>query len=362
MNTFSIIADSPQEAITKARQTFGPEAVIQEVRKQPRTGLSRLWKQPRLELVVAVPSPAANIPADHPSEPETPSSFFDAYQKQSHSGGTHSKIASNLVEESRDEEHPSSHAWRVEPLLRRMGLSDYWIDRLLDRLSIRFQAGLPDYVKDELAFCRSLLMEELPSPKEDPRLSRRPILLMGAPGCGKTTVLCKWMTHLVFQQQAIPEIWRLDGDQPNTAESLSLYSEMLGASISRFPTQSHPQDHHGPILIDMPGVSMEDGHAMKAFEARAEELPDHDRYLVLNACYATKVLEDQIKAFMPMAPKGIILTHLDEEKSWGRLTNLLLGTNCPVCLLSGGQKIPGLFETFRPTRFLTNVFPSCSAA
>ena len=170
------------------------------------------------------------------------------------------------------------------------------------------------------------------------------------------------MTHLVFQQQAIPEIWRLDGDQPNTAESLSLYSEMLGASISRFPTQSHPQDHHGPILIDMPGVSMEDGHAMKAFEARAEELPDHDRYLVLNACYATKVLEDQIKAFMPMSPKGIILTHLDEEKSWGRLTNLLLGTNCPVCLLSGGQKIPGLFETFRPTRFLTNVFPSCSAA
>jgi hypothetical protein len=159
MNTFSIIADSPQEAITKARQTFGPEAVIQEVRKQPRTGLSRLWKQPRLELVVAVPSPAANIPADHPSEPETPSSFFDAYQKQSNSGGTHSKIASNLVDESRDEEHPSGHAWRVEPLLRRMGLSDYWIDRLLDRLSIRFQAGLPDYVKDELAFCRSLLME-----------------------------------------------------------------------------------------------------------------------------------------------------------------------------------------------------------
>ncbi|MEK9864329.1 MAG: hypothetical protein VW804_14345, partial [Verrucomicrobiota bacterium] len=80
MNTFSIIADSPQEAITKARQTFGPEAVIQEVRKQPRTGLSRLWKQPRLELVVAVPSPAASIPEDHPTEPETPSSFFDAYQ------------------------------------------------------------------------------------------------------------------------------------------------------------------------------------------------------------------------------------------------------------------------------------------
>ena len=62
MNTFNIIADSPQEAITKARETFGPEAVIQEVRKQPRKGFSRLWKQPRLELVVGVPAPTSKLP------------------------------------------------------------------------------------------------------------------------------------------------------------------------------------------------------------------------------------------------------------------------------------------------------------
>ena len=61
MNTFNIIADSPQEAIIKARETFGPEAVIQEVRKQPRKGFSRLWKQPRLELVVEVPAPTSKL-------------------------------------------------------------------------------------------------------------------------------------------------------------------------------------------------------------------------------------------------------------------------------------------------------------
>jgi len=58
-----------------------------------------------------------------------------------------------------------------------------------------------------------------------------------------------------------------------------------------------------------------------------------------------------------MNPKGIILTHLDEERSWGRLANLLLGTNCPAVLLSGGQKIPGTFELFRPSRFMANVMP-----
>ena len=97
---------------------------------------------------------------------------------------------------------------------------------------------------------------------------------------------------------------------------------------------------------------------MKAFENRVEELPDHDRYLVLNACYATKVLEDQIKAFMPMSPKGIILTHLDEEKIIaGRLTNLLLSAQLPNLLaLREGKKYQAFSETFRPARFLTNVF------
>ena len=361
MNTFNIIADSPQEAITKARETFGPEAVIQEVRKQPRKGFSRLWKQPRLELVVEVPAPTSKLPKKETLTPES-SSFFDVYRKQNNPEGEELKANSETPPNSTDQKEVPKNTWRVEPMLRRMGLSDYWIDQLLDRLALRFKGGFPDYVRDELAFCRSLLMEQIITPKQDPRASRKAILLLGAPGCGKTTILCKWLAHQVFHHQFVPEVWRLDGDQVNNAESLSLYGEMLGAPVSRFPATTNLGADESPILIDMPGVSVEDSAAMMRFQNQVEGLPDHDRFLVLNACYATQMLEDQVKAFMPMNPKGIILTHLDEERSWGRLTNLLLSTNCPVCLLSGGQKIPGMFETFRPTRFLTNVFPSCTAA
>ena len=193
--------------------------------------------------------------------------------------------------------------------------------------------------------------------KQDPRASRKQYFAR-APGCGKTTILCKWMAHQVFIINS-HQIWRLDGDQVNNTESLSLYGEMLGAPVSRFPTTTNLGTDESPILMIL-------GSVLKilsndAIQNQVEELPDHDRFLVLNACYATQMLEDQVKAFMPMNPKGIILTHLDEERSWGRLTNLLLSTNCPICLLSGGQKIPGMFETFRPTRFLTNVFPSYSS-
>jgi len=353
MNTFSIIADSPQEAIEKARESFGPEAIIQEVRKQPRQGISRIWKQPRLELIIGVPSRQPSE-TDSIGESTTPS-FFDVYKKQHLSeGSAQDKSPEGSCDIPSDSREPS----RIEPMLRKMGLGDYWVNQLLDRLAIRFKDGLPDFVTDELAFCRSLLTEQLKEPQSDPREANHPILLMGSPGCGKTTLLCKWMAHQVFQQQRNPEVWQLDGNYPNTAESLVLYAEMLGASILRYPRNDGPELPNTPVLIDMPGVAIDDQLQLDAYSKRLEELPDHDRYLVLNACYANRLLENQIKAFMPMNPKGIILTHLDEERSWGRLANLLLGTNCPAVLLSGGQKIPGTFELFRSSRFMSNVMPS----
>jgi len=186
MNTFSIIADSPQEAIEKARESFGPEAIIQEVRKQPRQGISRIWKQPRLELIIGVPS---RQPSETDSiEESTTPSFFDVYKKQHLSeGSAQDKSPEGSCDIPSDSREPS----RIEPMLRKMGLGDYWVNQLLDRLAIRFKDGLPDFVTDELAFCRSLLTEQLKEPQSDPREANHPILLMGSPGCGKTTLLCK---------------------------------------------------------------------------------------------------------------------------------------------------------------------------
>jgi len=372
MKTVTMLADSPQEAVLKARQQYGPQAVIQEVRQHSAKGISRFWRKPKLELLIRVPdaaspdvaedpAPVAN-PIPEPSEQDTGvKPFFQVYQNKIEP--THPEVLSSPKQPSAPTvapAAPSNQPWRVEPLLRNMGLSDYWISEILDRLALRFRNGLPDFVRDELAFCRSLMMELLPSSTEDPRNRDRPVVLLGTPGSGKTTVLCKWMAHLVFQRNLTPAVWRLDGNQPNTAEMLEVYAEMLQAPLSRFP-QIHI-DHHNPLFIDLPGVSMHEESQLAELESRLQALPQCDRYLVLNACYNTAHLNQQLKAFERFKPRGIIFSHLDEETQWGRLLNLFLGTNCPVSLLSGGQNIPGTFETFRPAGVLSRVFPSSTAA
>jgi flagellar biosynthesis protein FlhF len=374
MKTVKLLAESPQDAVRKARQLYGPQAIVQEVRQHTAKGLSRMWRKSKLELILQVPDPKTEEPQveatqDAVEEPVV-KPFFQIYQDQVQ---PQSQPQGKVQVQS--EPLPGSatavkamanrtgvNKWRVEPMLRSMGLSDYLIAEILDRLSMRFQNGIPDFVRDELAFCRSLMMEMLPHPTEDPREGNRPVVLLGTPGCGKTTVLCKWMAHLVFHRNQTPVVWRLDGAVPNTAEALEVYAEMLNAPISRFPQYHEPGGQEAPLFIDLPGVSVHDPRQMSELGSQLAELPDCDRYLVLNACYTAENLNEQIKAFERFQPKGLIFSHLDEESHWGRLMNLFIGTNCPVALMSGGQNIPGTFEVFRPSGVLSRVFPSNVAA
>ena len=57
MKTVTMLADSPQDAVRKARQSYGPQAVIKEVRQQSAKGLSRMWRKPKLELLIQIPEP-----------------------------------------------------------------------------------------------------------------------------------------------------------------------------------------------------------------------------------------------------------------------------------------------------------------
>jgi flagellar biosynthesis GTPase FlhF len=59
----------------------------------------------------------------------------------------------------------------------------------------------------------------------------------------------------------------------------------------------------------------------------------------------------QIRAFSSLPIEDLILTHLDEEPRWGKIWNIVLGTNYPVRYLSAAQNVPGDFYRPRPNEF-----------
>jgi flagellar biosynthesis protein FlhF len=189
--------------------------------------------------------------------------------------------------------------------------------------------------------------------------SSRPHVLVGPPGVGKTTLLCKWMTRSVLQDNQATRIWRLDAGTANTAEFLNVYTEMLGVPLERSwnsrtasPVVPDKIDRVGPepdlgvaelSLIDLPGIQATDSQAVRNLHVLLDSLPNPRVHLVLNAAYEAGILAEQFRAFAPFQPEDLSLSHLDEERREGKVMDLLKGTNCRLRFLSTGQKVPGDF-------------------
>jgi flagellar biosynthesis GTPase FlhF len=97
------------------------------------------------------------------------------------------------------------------------------------------------------------------------------------------------------------------------------------------------------VFIDLPGVELGNERGLAAIEKTASAFGMPAVHLVLNAAYESAHLLDQVRFFSKLGISDLILTHLDEESRWGKIWNLVLGTNYGIRFLSAGQNIPGEF-------------------
>ncbi len=372
MKVFQFIAESAPEAVQQIRRQLGPHAVVLNVRKLPASGISRLWSKSRIEVLagikgeenqlanepimsgrldtfdepvvgspvqpsdsVATGSPRADDVLKTPPAPEE--------KKSSLMNGAdlfHQQVERSVAEPIRME-HGMGQGWQLESMLLNMGLAPVHAHRVVDRLRARHGSS-PGSLRDEISQACALLAdlwEEKPFSNQSSSVH----VFVGPAGSGKTTALCKWLTQATLLAGHSAQVWRLDGATANTAESLSVYGEILGVPVARSLSfeDKPPAD---VAFIDLPGVDWKDASAVRDLAVRLTELPSAQVHLVLNAAYESSILVAQAKAFMCLPIQDIVLTHLDEELRWGKLWNLVLGTNYRIGWLSAGQNIPGIFK------------------
>jgi flagellar biosynthesis GTPase FlhF len=333
LSTFT--AENAHAAVRAVQQNLGPDAVIVNVRQIPAAGISRLLnRHGHIEVTACVPDkpvpqPAVVVGADD----YVP--FRD--------------LADDAAPSPRRERRWRSLAW-----LESLGLLPEFADRIETKLR-SVNGGLPppnpiaewNLVRDTLAaFWRP--------PHKHVEKKGRPHVFIGPAGAGKTTVICKWLTSAVLKGAQTARVWRLDGETVNTAEFLTLHSELLGVPVERF---WNPASHEASLrqggaetgaeellFVDLPGVETHDAAGMKNLREQLQSLPAPHVHLVLNAAYETELLFEQFRAFATFLPEDLIFTHLDEERRRVKLWNFVLGTNCTLGWLAGGQKLPGEFQ------------------
>lgn len=390
MPTQTFIADSAADALAQIRAELGPDAVVLNVRQVAGPGIARLWQKPRIEVVAHVPdaapapapvapvaegvaelrrelvelrtrmeldrrraataTAAAAAPVTPPPAP-TPAAP-PAFREPEPETGVPARFPP-----ARPAAKPRSDGgWKVGEILERSGLNPLFAQRIEDELIARHGHIPPASLGEELQAVQAVLARlwrPAPVPADDPA---RPHVLLGAPGVGKTTLLCKWLAQTVLLEGRRAHVWRLDSNVANTAEALSVYGEILGLPVARFWRGAGEADGADRSFVDLPGLNLRDESAVKAVQALLGELPGAQLHLVVNAAYEVPLLLAQLRALAVFGPADVCVTHLDEESRWGKLWNLTLGTNLPLRFLSAGQNIPGDFVSASAEKIFSRQF------
>lgn len=209
----------------------------------------------------------------------------------------------------------------------------------------------PGSLEEQLELAETILQRRWRVPRRDGGAGETHIFV-GPHGSGKTTVLSKWLAQAVLLAGQSARVLRLDGSSANTAESLTVYSEVLGVPVLRSWPQQEPLEPADVTFVDLPGLSMDEPAALADLHKQCAAFPGAQIHLVLNGAYETSLLLGQAAAFSRFKPSSLIVSHLDEELRWAKLINFLFRTDLPLSWLGAGQNVPGGLLDARPRHLL----------
>jgi flagellar biosynthesis protein FlhF len=353
MQVHSFIAKSAADAVVQIRESLGPAAVVLHVRQMP--GLSRLWQQPRIEVLAHLPEEAAAAPAAAP-------------QESADGGcGLEDPARAPFSADDRREETPgprwggefskASGSEQAMKMLLNSGLLPVAAQAAADLIRCDKSDDRPGTLAETVEQIRHALgrLWKKAPPLVEP--GKRPHILVGSPGVGKTTCLCKWLARKVLVEGVSSRVWKLDTATANTAEFLDVYCEILGVPTGRAWSPDGDDTGADLFFIDLPGVDWRSPQALSALARQLQGFGSPRVHLVLNAAYDSALLLEQARAFSVLPVEDLIVTHLDEEVRWGKLWNLMLGTKYSIRYFSDGQNIPGNFHAASAETILARQLP-----
>jgi len=354
VKVYTFIADSAPEAVAQIRAQLGPEAVVLNVRQVAAAGLQKMWKKPRIEVLAHLPEEVE--PQQSAVDPlralsELRQEIADLRQCLPRAEMVPAVVAAPVA--ARPELPSPSRfgygGWKVGNFLEQAGILPKFVQGIVEELQNEFGEKAPETLVKEFEVARAVILRRwgnlLPS------IPTGTHIFIGTPGCGKTTVLCKRLAQLVLMEGISARVLRLDGARANTAESLSVYCEILGVPVERCLST----DSGELTFVDLPGAGAAD---LEGLKKQIAEFPGAQVHLVLNAAYETATLLNQVRAFSALPISSLVFTHLDEEQRWGKLLNFVFGTKFSIGFLSAGQNVPGDLLPATAEKIVSRVIPS----
>ena len=187
-------------------------------------------------------------------------------------------------------------------------------------------------------YFRVLLKKLIPIRKETPLTKQKVIMFVGPTGVGKTTTLAKLAArYSILEYNYKVGIITLDTYRIGAVEQLYQYAKMMKLSIEDvigiedFKNAFNRYINMDIILIDTVGSSQYDREKLRKLKSFIDESDlKIDVNLVVSANSKYDDLVDVVKSFEFFNLDTLIVTKFDETKSFGNIFSLVKNTKLPL--------------------------------
>lgn len=377
MRIKSYFADSVQEAIEKARQELGPEAMLMNSKKTD----FELRALGSVEVVFGLPGqsaiskPRLQVNATAPlADDSTPvPAFLTADSQPPLSAEVAQELADlrrqiETVKRSMNRQSRAAgpteekHSRTIETLCSRLMAADLSEDLAQDiaeaceqqAFSWRQSPGrhLRDFEMSpaeslELALSAELERRLSVSPELGmPGARQKTVLFVGPAGAGKTTSLIKLALRCGLQARVPMHILSLDTLRVGGWEHLAAYARIAGLgfdAVHNLTALDQLLVQHAEkklILIDTPGFGAAEIEDLNDLTSWVKRFSAVDVHLVLQATLRPSVVKRTLDRFAVLKPAKLLLTRADEVDSTGTLLDIAMSSGLPLSYISNGQSIP----------------------
>jgi flagellar biosynthesis protein FlhF len=366
MKIKSYFAQTVEEAMARASQEMGPEAMLVNSRRAS-VEARHLGEY---EVTFATGAPEAAAPA--PDTVPEPAPAADRLSREV--SGLKRELEGMRRMLTRSAFAPSQ--WNAAPpdvsdayaMLAASDLSPELAREIVQAAEARTAGTRPVparlQARPEPARFQRALMEELESriqvqpalgrPDSHPRITA----LVGPPGSGKTTTLVKLAVNYGLASRRPVLVLSMDTYRVAAAEQLRSYAAILGVGFQITETLAALaqtiEENRGKdlILIDTPGLGFGDmdtaGDVARFLSTRG----DIDTQLVLPASMKPADLRRVVDSYDCYRPQRLLFTKFDETGTFGPVFGEAARTGKPLSFFATGQRIPEDLEEARPGRLL----------
>lgn len=394
-----------EEAIAKAKQEFGENAVIMNVKEVKPKGLFRAFKNSTYEVTAAMEEKeqfvnpkralqntkklhdSINLSADEKIDipkPEAKPDFRELIQKTMPNSSRMQEPEEKKIEQRLDDlsnrieeslartpkgekpetenpvkEKPSSEEFHFVRILYstllKNEVNEKYVNQILDEIEKFIRPG--NSVDMILSNVYQKLILRFGQPKTIDLSGSKPKILffVGPTGVGKTTTIAKIASKYKVEYDKKVAFITADTYRIAATEQLQVYANILDAPMAIVYSQAELNDSiakfedYDLVFVDTAGFSHKNEkqrNDMKTLLGGVSEEYNKEVYLVLSATTKYMDLLDIVDSYREIADYKLIFTKLDETSTYGNLLNIKLYSGADLSYTTNGQNVPDDIEVF----------------